>query len=118
MVGEPDPAVPEQCDCVETISSMKTLMLETIKAENDYKLKKFQNEQEYNKQLLETDWDAVNNKRKEQGLAKISNQDMKKAYIQNKMFPAYDEQLNREMNYNEHKRKYDVAMKYSYDIIR
>ena len=117
MVGEPEPEI-EQCDCVETVSSMKTLMLETIKAENDYKLKKFQNEQEYNKQLLETDWDKINDERKEQGLPKLSNQDMKKAYIQNKMFVDYDEELNREKNYDEYKRKFDVAMKYSYDIIR
>ena len=43
---------------------------------------------------------------------------MKKAYIQSKMFVDYDEELNREMSYNEYRRKYDVAMKYSYDIIR
>lgn len=108
----------EKCECTETISSMKTLMLETIKAEDEYKRKKFLNEQEYNNQLLNTDWDTINEERKEKGLPKLSNQDMKKAYIQNKMFVDYDEELNKELKFNEHKRKFDVAMKYSYDILR
>ena len=108
----------EECECVEIIVSMKTLMIETIRAEEEYKRKKFLNEQEYNNQLLNTDWDSINEERKEQGLPKLGNQDMKKAYIQDKMFADYDVELNNELKFNEHKRKFDVAMKYSYDILR
>ena len=101
------------------VEDMKTLMEKTIESESDYKTRKFLNEMDYNKHLINTDWDTINEERKEQGLSKLSNQDMKKAYIQQEiMYEEYKQESEYEMTYNEYRRMFDVAMKYSYDILR
>lgn len=101
------------------IKDMKTLMEETIKAEAKYKEQKFINEMDYNKHLIITDWDEINENRKGLGLSKLSNQDMKKAYIQEElMYVGYKQEQEYEKTYNKYRRMFDVAMKYSYDIIR
>ena len=47
--------------------------------------------------LLETNWDKVNDERKEQGLQKISNESMRKAYIDQQILVEkidYNKRLN------------------------
>ena len=47
--------------------------------------------------LLETNWDKVNDERKEQGLQKISNESMRKAYIDQQILmekTEYNKKLN------------------------
>ena len=47
--------------------------------------------------LLETNWDKVNDERKEQGLQKISNESMRKAYIDQQILMEkieYNKKLN------------------------
>ena len=47
--------------------------------------------------LLETNWDKVNDERKEQGLTKISNESMRKAYIDQQILMEkieYNKRLN------------------------
>ena len=47
--------------------------------------------------LLETNWDKVNDERKEQGLQKISNESMRKAYIDQQILMEkieYNKRLN------------------------
>lgn len=50
-----------------------------------------------NNLLLETNWEEVNTKRKEQGLTKISNESMRKAYIDQQILmekTEYNKKLN------------------------
>ena len=96
---------------VEEIIDVKSLMYSVIRAENRYMVKKFYNEMDYYERMLTTDWDTVNEERKEKGLPKLSNQDMKKAYIKYDMVDEYDEEKYFELEYLRFQRMYDVAMK-------
>lgn len=73
---------------------------------------------EYNNLLLNTDWDELNEKRKEQGLSKLSNQGMKEAYIQDKLKQFNEDVLEYKLQYNQLLRMYEMMRKYSLDILR
>lgn len=73
---------------------------------------------EYNNLLLNTDWDKLNEERKEQGLPKLSNQDMKEAYIQDKLKQFNEDVLEYKLQYNQLIRMYEMMRKYSLDILR
>lgn len=59
-------------------------------AEKEYRRQKTELENKTNKLLLNTQWDKINEERKEKGLQKISNDTLRKAYT--------DEQLTKERN--------------------
>ena len=73
---------------------------------------------EYNNLLLNTDWDKLNEERKEQGLSKLSNQGMKEAYIQDKLKQFNEDVLEYKLQYNQLLRMYEMMRKYSLDILR
>lgn len=87
-------------------------------AEKNLKKAKANYEKEYNQFLLYTDWNLINEDRKKQNLPKLSNQDMKNAYINEKLKSQKQFLLECEMIFNDLKRKYDVALKYSFEVIR
>lgn len=69
-------------------------------AEKEYRRQKTELENKTNKLLLNTKWDKINKERKEKGLTNISNDTLRKAYI--------DEQLTEErkrLNKIENRRK-------------
>lgn len=100
------------------ITSMKELVLDLITAESDFRWKKLETEDLFSDKLVKTDWDKLNAERKEQGLPKLSNQDMKKAHILLEMGDDYRDLLLAELKYNKLRRFYDMSMKYSFDILR
>ena len=99
----------------DDIVNIKSLMNSLIRAENRYMVKKFYNEMDYCEMMLTEDWDTVNKERAEQGLPKLSNQDMKKAYIKYKMMEEYDEEKYLELEYLRFQRMYDVAMRIGFE---
>lgn len=103
---------------ITEIVDMKQLLYSLIEAEKQYKLKKFYNALDYDEQMLTTDWDTVNEERKEKGLPKLSNQDMKKAHIKYMMMVDYDEELYLELEYLRLSKMYEVAMKMGFEMIK
>lgn len=95
----------------DDVVNIKTLMNSLILAENRYMVKKFYNEMDYYEMMLTEDWDTVNSERAKEGLPKLGNQDMKKAYVKHKMMDEYDEEKYLELQYLRFQRMYDVAMK-------
>ena len=73
---------------------------------------------EYNEHMLMTDWDTINEERKEKGLPKLSNQDMKKAHIKQMMIGDYEGLLYLELEYLRLSKIYDVAMKMGFEMIK
>lgn len=79
-------------------------------AEKEYRRQKTELENKNNKLLLNTQWDKINKERKEKGLTKISNDTLRKAYI--------DEQLIKErkkLNKIENRRK-QLLRQYEIDL--
>lgn len=99
----------------DDVVDIKTIMHSLIRAENRYKVKKFYNEMDYYEMMLTEDWDTVNKERVEKGLPKLGNQDMKKAYIKQKMMDEYDEEKYLELEYLRFQRMYDVAMRIGFE---
>ena len=79
-------------------------------AEKEYRRQKTELENKTNKLLLNTQWDKINEERKEKGLQKISNDTLRKAYI--------DEQLiNERKNLDKiESRRKQLLRKYEIDL--
>ena len=75
----------------------KTSSLDLIKDENKLNTLKQGLDVDKNTLLLETNWEELNAQRKEQGLQKISNESMRKAYIDQQILMEkieYNKKLN------------------------
>lgn len=94
------------------------LIIALANAESMYKEAKLHYEQNHNNLMLNIDWDGINEDREEQGLPKLGNQDMKNAYIQSKLFYLKRDLICYEEKYNDLKRMYDIALKYSFEILK
>lgn len=102
----------------EIIESPMELLHKLAIAEENYYNEKKLYKKEYNEKLLYTDWNAINDERLEQGLHKLSNQDMKKAYIEEKLSEFKSDKILAELEYNRLFRMYEMMKKYSLDILR
>lgn len=100
------------------ISSPIDLLHKLALSEEEYRLSEFNYNDEYNRLLLVTDWDKVNEKRLEKGLSKLSNQDMKKAYIEEQLKIIKREVIIDKLQYNRLLRMYELMKKYSLDVLR
>ena len=103
---------------INEIVDMKSLLYLLIDAESKYKTKKFFNDMDYNEHMSTIDWDTVNSERMENGLPKLTNQDMKKAYIKTIMHEDYREELYEEMKYDKYRRMYEVAIKIGFEMVK
>ena len=98
--------------------SMKELVEKLYNAEYDYKTQKALNKVARNDKLIGTDWNSINDERKEYGVPKLSNQDMKNAYIESLLSKDLEDELNKELEYNRLRRIYEVSMKYNLEVLK
>lgn len=94
------------------------LLSKLADAEYTYKNFKFFVEQKFNSELISIDWNEINEERKNLELPKLGNQDMKEAFIKDSLREEYSELVSLELKYYNLKRAYDVALKYSIDVLR
>lgn len=102
----------------EIIESPIDLLHKLAMAEENYYEEKHNYKAEYNEHLLNTDWNTVNSERVDKGLPKLSNQDMKKAYIEKKISKFKSDAILAELEYNRLLRMYEMMKKYSLDVLR
>ena len=102
----------------EIIESPISLLEKLAIAEENYRNKEKIYANEYNLHLLNTDWGKVNDGRVDEGLSKLSNQDMKKAYIESLLLNYKEDLVIAKLEYNCLLRMYEMMKKYSLDILR
>lgn len=102
----------------EIIESPIDLLQKLALAEENYRKEDQIYTTEYNKQLLNTDWNKVNNERVEKKLPKLGNQDMKKAYIEASLSQFETDLILAKLEYHRLLRMYEMMKKYSLDILR
>lgn len=94
----------------DKMNDIENILQTLTYAEKEYRRQKTELENKTNKLLLTTPWDKINEERKEKGLQKISNDTLRKAYI--------DEQLTKErkkLDKIENRRK-QLLRKYEIDL--
>ena len=94
----------------DKMNDIENILQTLTYAEKEYRRQKTELENKTNKLLLTTPWDKINEERKEKGLQKISNDTLRKAYI--------DEQLIKErknLDKIENRRK-QLLRKYEIDL--
>lgn len=94
------------------------LIIAVANAEAIFKETKLNYEHTHNNLLLNIDWNGINEDREKQGLPKLGNQDMKNAFIDEKLLALKSDLSRDERRYYDLKRKYDVALKYSFETLR
>lgn len=102
----------------EVIESPMDLLQKLAMAEENYRNEEKLYIKEYNEHLLNTDWTTLNNQRVDEGLPKLSNQDMKKAYIDELLYDFKQDLIIAKLEYNRLLRMYEMMKKYSLDILR
>lgn len=102
----------------QVIESPIDLLHKLAIAEENYYNEKHIYKREYNEKLLNTDWDLLNKDRVSNGLPKLGNQDMKKAYIENQLSTFKSDKILAELEYNRLLRMYEMMKKYSLDVLR
>ena len=102
----------------EIIESPMDLLHKLAIAEENYLKEESIYNNEFNELMLSADWDTVNAERKEQGLSKLSNQDMKKAYVEKALYMYKTDLILAKLEYNRLFRMYEMMKKYSLDILR
>ena len=102
----------------EIIESPIDLLQKLTIAEERYRNKESTYLSEYNDSLINTNWDEINKERVEEGLPKLSNQDMKKAYIETDLIKMNEDKIIAKLEYNRLLRMYEMMKKYSLDILR
>ena len=93
--------------CFKEYDSLKELLLDHHHNSEKYKLAKLDYDKEVANCLFCTDWDYVNEERRNNGLPKITNQSMKDAYIEDHL--------------KEDKRELvllELAQKWTYELVR
>lgn len=100
------------------IESPLDLLHKLAIAEEKYRKEDLEYDKEYNKLLLNIDWDKINKDRVEKKLSKLSNQDMKKAYIEDKLELLNHDLVMSKLEYNRLLRMYEMMKKYSLDVLR
>lgn len=98
--------------------NMMQLLIMVSNAEYEYKTLKLTLEQKFNSELISIDWNEINEERKKLELPKLGNQDMKEAFIKDSLREEYSKLSKLELDYYHIKRTYDVALKYSIDVLR
>lgn len=101
-----------------TFTNFMELIIAVANAEALFKESKMKYEHTHNRLLLNIDWNGINEDREEQGLPKLGNQDMKNAYIDEQLLPLKSDLSRYERRYYDLKRKYDVALKYSFETLK
>lgn len=85
-------------------------LIEVLKdAEEQYRKAKLDHTKKYNELLLDTNWDEINKERIEKGIVKITNQDMKKAYITNALENEEKKLLELKLEYDNLFRIYEIS---------
>lgn len=102
----------------EIIESPIDLLQKLAIAEENYRNEESTYLYEYNDSLINTNWDEINKERVEKGLPKLSNQDMKKAYIETDLRKMNEDKIIAKLEYNRLLRMYEMMKKYSLDILR
>ena len=102
----------------EIIESPMDLLHKLAIAEENYLKEESIYKNEFNELMLNADWDTINSERKEQGLSKLSNQDMKKSYVEKALYIYKSDLILAKLEYNRLLRMYEMMKKYSLDILR
>lgn len=112
-----------QCERFEPIpkrnyTNFNELLTKLALAEETYKKAKIDYNTAKNNMLLDTNWDSLNEERKEQDLPKLGSQDMKNAYVERKCAELNRFLLDAELDYNRIRRDYEVALKYTLEMLK
>ena len=87
--------------------NLKELVIDHHHNSREYKLAKLEYDKKIHDKLLNTDWSMVNEKRKEEGLPKLGNQDMKEYYVESQLEDDKKSLLELEL-----------VSKFTYDLLR
>lgn len=103
---------------VKDYENIRELLTQLGCAETQYKLLKAKFENQKTDLILTTNWNEINEERQNEGLAKISNQSMKDAYILKELADLKAVLDIAELKYTSVKRDYEIALRYSIDVLR
>lgn len=99
------------------MTDIENLLQTLTYAEKEYRRQKTELENKTNKLLLNTQWDKINEERKEKGLQKISNDTLRKAYIDEQLINERKNLDKIESRRKQLLRKYEIELElFKYEL--
>ena len=102
----------------ENIKNIPSLLKTLLEKEEDYRSKKLKYEQEFNKKMVTLNWNEITKERVETGLPKISSKEMREAYIGSELEIMEKEFIDATIEYHHTNRLYEMAYKYSFEVLK
>lgn len=112
------PLMEDEFESVDDITSIPSLLEELLKKEKIYRKSKLEYEQEFNRKQVTLNWDMINDERKEKGMPKLGSKEMREAFIKELLRDEELDMINAKLEYNACYRMYEMALKYSFEILR
>ena len=115
---EVEQVMEEEYEEMEEINDIPSLLKELLIAEQEYRQSKLEYKQGFNRKQITLNWDLINEERKAEGLPKLGSKEMREALI--KELLKEDEIAYTEARIHYHKlyRMYEMALKYSFEVLR
>lgn len=108
----------EQLKLAVFIESPIDLLNKLAQAEEEYRREDLAYDKEYNREMAKTNWNEINKEREADGLNKITSDKLRQAYVEDKLYKYKEDKVQAQLRYNRLNRMYEMAKKYSFDILR
>ena len=115
---EVNQAIENEYEEIEEIEDIPSLLTELLTREQRYRQLKLEYDQEFNRKTVTLNWDLINNERKEEGLPKLGSKEMREAFVKELLRDSELEVINAKIEYNHCYRMYEMAHKYSFEILK
>lgn len=105
-------------EMIEEVEDIPSLLRTLLSKENEYRQSKLDFDKEFNRKLVTLNWDLINEERKQEGLPKLGSREMREAFIKELLQDEEQRYINAKVDYHHCYRLYEMALKYSFEILR
>lgn len=108
----------DEYEKIDEITDIPSLLEELLAREKRYRKSKLEFDQEFNRKLVTLNWDLINEERKVEGMPKLGSKEMREAFARELLQEKEMEYIDAKIEYHHCYRMYEMALKYSFEILR
>lgn len=115
---EVEQVMEEEYEMMDEINDIPSLLNELFIAEQEYRQLKLEYKQGFNRKQITLNWDLINEERKAEGLPKLGSKEMREALIKELLKDDEIAYTEARIHYHKLYRMYEMALKYSFEVLR
>lgn len=115
---EVEQPIEDEYEEIPNVTDVPSLLRELLLREKAYRTAKLYFKQEFNRKLVTLNWDLINEERKQEGLPKLGSKEMREAFVKELLQDEEAEYINARIEYHHCYRMYEMALRYSFEVLR